>query len=402
MADSKKSGRSLPAGISNLLWGRAAGRCEFEGCARQLTRESITRRDGNYADRAHILPVGECGPRATSGTPATDINSIDNLMLVCHEHHVLIDRHPSDYPEERLLAMKREHEDRVRRATDFTVRSPSHVLVVRGRIGVDRAPTLSHEELWQVLDADRHYSATDGPIEVDFSNPGYTDADTDFWAACETTLRRKLESAFEPHGSLHRAEHISVFALAPIPMLMTLGKILGDVRPTSVHQFDRYAGSWRWSVDESEGDREYSFAWRGDREDGITRVALTISLSATIDRSLVVRAMGNSAFVEMSFMTPQPGYSTIRYAADLKAFRKAMHDCLGAIESQFGAACEIHVFPAMPASAAVEFGRLLLPKAYPGLLIYDHHRDRQGFHPTLWLCSKRLRAKTKSSREEAA
>lgn len=402
MADTKNFRRSLPAGVTNLLWGRAAGRCEFEGCARQLTRESVTKRDGNYADRAHILPIGESGPRATSGAPATAINSIDNLMLVCHEHHVLIDRHPAEYPEDRLLAMKREHEDRVRRATDFTVRSPSHVLVVRGRIGGDRAPTFSREDMWQVLDADHHYSATDRPIEVDVSDLGYTDADEDFWAACEMTLRRKLESAFEPYGSLHRAEHVSVFALAPIPVLMTLGKILGDVRPASVHQFDRYAGSWGWPIDESAGNREFSFAWQSNGEEGISRVALTISLSAAIDRSLVVRAMGNSAFAEISFTTPQPGYSTIRNSADLKAFRMAMHDCLGEIETRFGSSCEIYVFPAMPASAAVEFGRLLLPKAYPGILIYDHHRDRQGFHPTVWLCSRRLRANAKVSREEAA
>jgi hypothetical protein len=402
MADSKKSRRSLRAGVANLLWGRAAGRCEFEGCARQLTRESITKRDGNYADRAHILPIGECGPRATSGTPATTINSIDNLMLVCHEHHVLIDRHPAEYPEDRLLAMKREHEDRVRRATDFTVRSPSHVLVVRGRIGGDRAPTLSREDIWQVLDADRYYSATDSPIEVDVSDLGYTDADEDFWAACETTLRRKLESAFEPYGSLHRAEHISVFALAPIPVLMILGKILGDVRPASVHQLDRYAGSWGWPIDESAGNTEFSFAWRSNCEEGISRVALTISLSAAIDRSLVVRAMGNSAFAEVSFTTPRPGFSTIRHPADLKAFRKAMHDCLGEIETRFGSACEIHVFPAIPASTAVEFGRLLLPKAYPGILIYDHHRDRDGFHQTLWLCTRSpSEARTPNDKEAA-
>lgn len=402
MGGNKKSRRSLPASVTNLLWGRAAGRCEFEGCARQLTRDSITKRDGNYADRAHIRPVGECGPRASSRTPATDINSIENLMLVCHEHHVLIDGHAGDYPEERLLAMKHEHENRVRRATDFTVRSPSHVLVVRGRIGVDRAPTLSREDMWQVLDADHHYSATDGPIEVDVSDIGYTDADENFWAACETTLRRKLESAFEPHGSLHRAEHMSVFALAPMPVLMTLGKILGDVRPASVHQFDRYANTWRWPINGSEREREYSFAWQGNREDDAARVALTISLSATVDRSLVSRAMGESALAEMAFTITQPAYSTIRGPADLNTFRQTMHDCLGAIESRFGSNCEIHVFPAMPASAAVEFGRLMLPKAFPGILIYDHHRDRGGFHPTLWLCSKRPSEGSTPNREEAA
>jgi hypothetical protein len=37
-----------------------------------------------------------------------------------------------------------------------------------------------------------------------------------------------------------------VFALAPMPALMTLSEILGDVRPVSDHQLVRYASTWRW------------------------------------------------------------------------------------------------------------------------------------------------------------
>ena len=45
---------------------------------------------------------------------AVQINSIENLMLLCTEHHKLIDTKPYEYPIERLLEIKKRHEERIR------------------------------------------------------------------------------------------------------------------------------------------------------------------------------------------------------------------------------------------------------------------------------------------------
>jgi hypothetical protein len=57
----------------------------------------------------------EDGPRRTEGHSPTDINALENLMLLCLECHELIDGRPLDYPRSQLERLKREHEERIRR-----------------------------------------------------------------------------------------------------------------------------------------------------------------------------------------------------------------------------------------------------------------------------------------------
>ena len=44
---------------------------------------------------------------------------------------------------------------------------------------------------------------------------------------------------------------------------------------------------------------------------------------------------------------------------------------------------ELHVFPVMPVAAAVEFGRVWMPKADMPLTIYDQNKGREGFYKTI-------------------
>jgi hypothetical protein len=46
---------------------------------------------------------------------------------------------------------------------------------------------------------------------------------------------------------------------------------------------------------------------------------------------------------------------------------------------------EIHVFPAMPISTAIEFGRVWMPKADLPLMLYDQNRAYNGFIKTIEL-----------------
>ncbi len=54
---------------------------------------------------------------------------------------------------------------------------------------------------------------------------------------------------------------------------------------------------------------------------------------------------------------------------------------VNAISKRHGRGARIHLFPAVPVSAAVEIGRVWMPKADLPMTIYDEHRDKGGFHP---------------------
>jgi hypothetical protein len=53
------------------------------------------------------------------------------------------------------------------------------------------------------------------------------------------------------------------------------------------------------------------------------------------------------------------------------------------IKAACGHDAEIHIFPALPLSAAIETGRAWMPKADLPLIIYDENRRLGGFIPTI-------------------
>jgi hypothetical protein len=55
--------KPIPAMTERLLWGVAAGRCEFEGCNKPLYKHDVTQTTGNYAEKAHIHAVSSGGSR---------------------------------------------------------------------------------------------------------------------------------------------------------------------------------------------------------------------------------------------------------------------------------------------------------------------------------------------------
>ncbi|MGI5927220.1 MAG: hypothetical protein ACOX8A_08600 [Thermacetogeniaceae bacterium] len=82
---------NVPERVKIRLWGKAAGRCEYDGCNEPLWLDSLTKAQFNVAYIAHIFadtPTGPRGDPALSEELKADIN---NLMLLCDKHHRLID-----------------------------------------------------------------------------------------------------------------------------------------------------------------------------------------------------------------------------------------------------------------------------------------------------------------------
>src|SRR5690349_3917028 len=111
--------RDIKEHVQFLLWGRAAGRCEFHGCNKPLWKSSITQESVNIAQKAHIYAFSADGPRGNKGIPNSKLNNVENLMLVCHECHRKIDKDKDGgrYTATLLQQWKKQHERRVKTVT---------------------------------------------------------------------------------------------------------------------------------------------------------------------------------------------------------------------------------------------------------------------------------------------
>ena len=100
------------------LWAISAGRCEI--CNRLLYSDIHFGLEGNFGELAHIHAVSVGGPRHKKGMSSEEKNNIDNLMLLCGEHHHQIDHNPKDYSDGLLMRLKKQHESRIRAVTEIT------------------------------------------------------------------------------------------------------------------------------------------------------------------------------------------------------------------------------------------------------------------------------------------
>ena len=365
--------RQVAGTVQNMLWGRSAGRCEFAGCNKPLWKSSVTQERVNIAQKAHIYAFSDKGPRGRTNIPLSLLNSVDNLMLVCHECHQKIDRRTDGgrYKAPLLQQMKTAHEERIQRVTGISARRQSHILLCGANIGEHGSP-LAYEEAASAL-FPRRYPATDAPISLSVVNSPSSDRDADYWSSESKTLERAFGHAVRErirHGDIR---HLSVFALAPQPLLVLLGVLLGDIADVDVYQRRREPATWEWGTQR----RRTSFLVE-EPTDRTGTPALVLALSATVTPDRVTSVLGQGASV-WRLTTPTPHNDLITSRDQLSELRRILRTLLDRVKAVHGQTTPVHIFPALPVSVAVELGRVRMPKADSPWRIYDQINARGGF-----------------------
>lgn len=75
----------------------------------------------------------------------------------------------------------------------------------------------------------------------------------------------------------------------------------------------------------------------------------------------------------------EPGNDFLKSREQLRRFREHARQLMDRIKARHGEDAVLHLFPAAPEAIAVEFGRILMPKADLAVRIYDEHKSRGGF-----------------------
>ena len=78
---------------------------------------------------------------------------------------------------------------------------------------------------------------------------------------------------------------------------------------------------------------------------------------------------------------PTPHNDAMKSREQLSRLRSLLRFVLDRIKASYSQSTVLHVFPAAAVSAAVEFGRVRMPKADMPWLIYDQVNVRGGFIP---------------------
>jgi hypothetical protein len=365
--------RDISPAVQNLLWGRAAGRCQFDNCNRVLSRASATQATRNLAEKAHIYAFSRGGPRADDVWPRELLNDVENLLLVCHDCHVTIDRGdgPERYTAAALMEMKRRHEKRIEIATGIAPNLSSHVLTYGTFVGAHQALPSFDDAAAALFPA--RFPASPTIIELGTRSGSQRDRDDAFWVEQRRELAYQFERQVRTPIERNDIKHLSVFALAPQPLLIQLGVLLGDITPADTFQRHREPSGWTWPAEAE----PVPFEVAGPELTGGSP-ALVLAVSATITHDRIARVLGDDASV-WTITAGEPHNDLVKARGMLSAFRQQVRRVLDRMKAQYGHTTPIHVFPALPVSLAVEFGRARMPKADAPWVLYDEQQSRGGF-----------------------
>ncbi|MCP4316438.1 MAG: SAVED domain-containing protein [Hyphomicrobiales bacterium] len=110
---------------------------------------------------------------------------------------------------------------------------------------------------------------------------------------------------------------------------------------------------------------------------GSKKVALKQAISAKIDDARIAPITGADTSI-WEITCREPHNDDMRRADDLAVFRRIVRRTLDRIKDVHGFDIDLSVFPAVPVSCAIEFGRVWQPKAHPAFAVFGQ-AGAEGF-----------------------
>ena len=215
-------------------------------------------------------------------------NDPNNIMLLCNKHHILVDAEETkaNFSIKTLTNMKYKHEQFVALLTDVLGKPETHIITYSATVGYN-----------QVLLTKQHFKDAvipefcprlDQLIRLDQDSLPSSLDDGGFWDIHFKSLRELYRSDVRSRIRRNEIDHITVFAIAPIPLLIELGRLLSDITPTHVKQLHREPNTWTWQNDVPIGDISVAKVKKSSNK----TVALSVEISAEINPERVEAVLG--------------------------------------------------------------------------------------------------------------
>nr|WP_198151786.1 SAVED domain-containing protein [Kibdelosporangium sp. MJ126-NF4] len=330
------------------------------------------------AELAHNIGAtsGSASPRAEAAVSGMDREGEENLLLVCHDCHRIIDHedHVRFFPPEKLRALKQAHELHIEMATAQGELTRTAVIrvgsYIRGAYSI-----ASRREVAETLFSLNYLGLVESQWSGDFTCSITAKAGgKGFWQAGEQriddTLSR-VKQAIE-HGDV---EHISVFPFAPIPLLVYLGSHLDDKTTTRIFQKHRGQGAgWSWAED----GQTVEFATDAvESHDSDTEVVLLCEISSPVNPENLPVELRELPRRILRPVGQAPSPVLITGEQSLTNFASTWRTLLAEVESAYPRATRSHVVASVPVSVAVELGRAFMRDAQPPVTVYE--RTNAGY-----------------------
>jgi len=358
-----------------IVWVRAGGHCVL--CKKYLLQGEITDLVYPLGEGAHVVgrKNSERSPRGVDPLPESERDTPENVLLACEKCHGEIDilLNTEVVDKAFLLKLKTEHEQEIRRLTGMITSAKTAVVRMVGDIRGNRTSLASAEAVLAVIRHSRipnfmgAYDHTSEEIDLR-DIVGEADATPAYYEHSTRKIDDVIERRIGEAIKRDEVNHLSVFALARVPLLIYLGSRIDDAVAVELYQRHRAADNWVWPETDPGTTFDLTCVRDGNPTDD---VVLITNLSGTTPLSDLPAGLKN---VTVFTVTPSagPAEDVISHPAVLERFTDTIRAFFTALEATHKGCKQVHLVGALPASSAVAVGRLLKGRGIrPEILTYD-------------------------------
>jgi len=364
----------IPRNVRNDLWIAAAGRCEFRGCNNPINRNFITQERVILGEYCHIIADSSAGPRGNNVQSKKLAQLPSNLILCCPICHKTIDDSIllENYSPELLREMKASHEVNVQKIYDSTNVRTGIVVILYSRIN-DTVSQITLESSQYAILQNSNYSIFPSypPEVINLSSITEGESSSEYYQAGKDKIRYRISSIKDRMGD-GNIEHLDVFALAQIPLLIYLGYLIGDRVDCTIYQAQRNSSN-KWIWPKTLNPQRPHFTYSALPQDPVTSMAIVMSISATINQDDVVSNIADIPIV--NFHVINPSTEVVDHPDVQREFSVVFRSLMSTIFTNSRHA-EIHIFAAIPNSLAIELGRCIHPHALNPTWIWNRVNGR--------------------------
>lgn len=353
-----KTRKNLPERENIALWVASGGRCAI--CNKELLWEEDRGVIINVADKAHIIAHSDDGPRggvnlSSFGLNAEDLDGIRNLMLLCKNHHKIVDDYPKKFPADKLFKIKKDHESSIKQKLDS--QCSSLAVIHRTMEDTPSSINLANSEDILLLGQTEHREKFD-----DFSLEG--------WEASKKRTKDFYDQV-KADISLNNYAGISIFPLSHIPLLIYLGFLVGDKIPVTTFQYARNEN--HWICCSPEGKSRFGEVQVSERCKGEKQLIVSISASARVHKEDIQEVLNTDleSFDELHLTTENPIIDNVLYYEEVKLMQTAFKQNVEKLHGENRYEM-IYLFAAVPAGLAVEIGRSINANMWCPVSLYNY------------------------------
>lgn len=239
------------------------------------------------------------------------------------------------------------------------------LIVLYGARIVEDNPLLNYKSASQAIPS--NFQPSDGsPFCIQMNGDINCKED---WERENQHLENKIRQDLFPFLRTAGVNHISLFGMAPMPLLVKIGTLLNEKYSVDVYQKHRNPDNWLM-LEEETG----SFIVNRP-EDQTKAPVLVLSLSDRIIER-ITRYYENGASI-WEVTVENPNMDMMRTKKQLEEYKRTIRDLLNEI-SRISDSPSINVHMAIPVSCAIELGRVWMPKPHKTLVLYDYRNNKEN------------------------